>query len=79
MKDLDVGWVRLQINPERVACLDGGQWHGWLFMRHPDGQLVSRQKLKGWEIMQAEDQRDEGIVLDGGHNVISRSGGVRCG
>jgi hypothetical protein len=48
-------------------------------MRHPDGQLVSCQKLENWEIMQVEDQRDSDIVLDGGHNVISHSNGARCG
>jgi len=79
MKELKDGWVRVQVNPERVACLDGSEWHGWLFMRHPDGQLVSCQELKNWEIMQVEDQRDNNIVIDGGHNTISLSGGVRCG
>lgn len=77
MEDLREGFVRVQVNPERVACVDGGEWHGWLFMRHPDGQLVSIQKLKAWEIMQVEDQRDQGIVLDGGHNVSCN--GYRCG
>lgn len=72
------GYFKLQDNPERVVCLDGSGWNGWLFERHPDGQLVSCQKLEAWEIMQAEDQIDSGIVLDGGHNIISASG-VRCG
>ncbi len=79
MQELKTGWVRVQVNPERVACIDNGEWHGWLFMRHPDGQLVSCQKLENWEIMQVEDQRDSDIVLDGGHNVISHSNGARCG
>lgn len=79
MKEIKDGWVRLQINPEYVACLDGGEWHGWLFKRHPDGQLVSFKKLEEWEIMQAEDQRDYNIVINGGHNLISRSGGLRFG
>jgi len=78
-EEIKTGWVKVQINPERVACIDGGQWHGWLFMRHSEGQLVSCQKLSDWEIMQVEDQRDDGIVLDGGHNVISKSAGARCG
>lgn len=71
-------WVRLQINPERVVCLDESDYHGWLFYRHPDGQLVTLRKLKSWEVIQAEDHRDENIVLDGGHNVICGDGG-RCG
>lgn len=79
MNELKNGWVRLQINPERVACLDGSEWNGWLFMRHPDGQLVSCKKLEDWEMMQAEDQRDESIVLDGGHTAVSLSNGARCG
>jgi hypothetical protein len=79
MKELRENFVRVQVNPERVVCLDNGDFHGWLFFRHPNGQLVTERKLKDWEIMQAEDQRDSGIVIDGGHNVISKSGGARCG
>ena len=45
-----------------AACINGSQWHGWLFVKHPDGKWVSQRKLSNWEIMQAEDQRDEGIV-----------------
>lgn len=78
MEELKEGWARLQVNPEYVACLDNSEWHGWVFKRHSDGQLVSYYKLQPWEIMQAEDQRDEGIVLDGGHNVESKSG-IRFG
>ena len=74
MTKLPDNYVRLQNNPERVACLDGSKWHGWLFSRHPDGQLVSIRKLEDWEVMQAEDQQEYGIVLDGGHNVETKSG-----
>lgn len=28
-----------------VVCC-GGKWHGWLFRRYPDGQLVAWRKLK---------------------------------
>lgn len=28
-----------------VCCNPGGRFHGWLFVRHPDGQLVSAAKL----------------------------------
>jgi hypothetical protein len=46
-----------------AACLDGSRFHGWLFAKGPeDGQWVSQRKLEGWEIMQAEDQRDYNIV-----------------
>jgi hypothetical protein len=29
-----------------VCCNPGGRWHGWLFVRHPDGQFVSARKLE---------------------------------
>ena len=70
---------QIHIKPDRGVCLDGGDWHGWLFVRHVDGAWVSFRKLETWEVMQAEDQLLEGIVTDGGHNVVSRSGGARCG
>lgn len=59
------GFVLLQTEkgkPIYAACLDGGRFHGWLMWKHPDGQWVSKRKLEQWEIMQAEDQRDYGIV-----------------
>lgn len=59
------GFVLLQTEngkPVYSACLDGGRFHGWLMWKHPDGQWVSKRKLEAWEIMQAEDQRDYGIV-----------------
>ena len=59
------GFVLLQTRngkPVYSACLDGGRFHGWLMWKHPDGQWVSKRKLEAWEIMQAEDQRDYGIV-----------------
>jgi len=32
---------------EIAVCFNpGGRWHGWLFYRHPDGQLVSLRKLE---------------------------------
>ena len=61
---LESGYFRLQINPEIVVCLDGSDVHGWIFYRHPDGQLVTKRKLADWELMQAEDQRDENIVIN---------------
>lgn len=32
-------------NGKYVVCNPGGSFHGWLFYRHPDGQLVSERKL----------------------------------
>jgi hypothetical protein len=59
------GLVLLQQNPDCAVDLNGGRYHGWLFIKGPDGQWVTQRKLADWEIMQAEDQRDEGIVLHG--------------
>lgn len=75
---LKPNWVRVQVNPERVVCLDGGKWHGWLFSRHPDGQLVSCKKLNIGEIILAGAQLNSGKVCDGRHNVFCGSAG-RCG
>ena len=66
-QDLQVpsGFVLLQTRegkPVYAACLDGGRFNGWLMWKHPDGQWISKRKLENWEIMQAEDQRDSGIV-----------------
>ena len=75
-EDLDGGLTLIQKKPDKAVDLTGGEWHGWLFYRHPDGQFVSERKLEPWEIMQCEDQRDEGIVLDGGQ-VLSTKSGIR--
>jgi len=74
------GFILVQHSPDYAVQLDrNSAWFGWLFYRHPDGQLVSKRELESWEIMQAEGQRDENIIIDGGHNVMSKSGGLRCG
>ena len=57
--------IIVQRNPDKAVDLSGGRFHGWLFYRHPDGQFVSERKLEPWEIMQAEDQRDDDVVLEG--------------
>lgn len=62
---LENGLILLQHSPNKAVDLSGGRFHGWLFYQHPDGQYVTERKLKDWEIMQAEDQRDYGIVIDG--------------
>lgn len=59
------GLIIVQRNPDKAVDISGGRFHGWLFYRHQDGQFVSERKLEPWEIMQAEDQRDDNIVLDG--------------
>ena len=63
---LGEGLVLVQVNPDYAVDLSGGKTSGWLFYKHPDGQWVTRRKLEGWEVMQAEDQRDDGIIIDGG-------------
>lgn len=71
---LDDGYFRLQTEPEMVICLDGSDVHGWLFFRHPDGQLVTKRKLDDWEVMQAEDQRDRNIVISTNLNTFKYRG-----
>lgn len=71
MNQLKNGLVLLQQNPDCAVDLSGGSYHGWLFIKNDNCQWVKKRKLEGWEIMQAEDQRDEGIVLHGTK--------VRCG
>lgn len=74
------GLTLVQRNPDYAVQLDNRHaFYGWLFYRHPDGQFVSKRKLEDWEIMQAEDQRDGDIIIDGDHNVTSKSGGLRFG
>jgi len=78
--DAGNGLVLVQHSPDYAVQLDDkSDWYGWLFYKHPDGQFVSSRKLEAWEITQAEDQRDDNHIIDGGHNVISKSGGLRCG
>lgn len=46
-----------------AACMTG-RFAGWLMWKHPDGQWVSKRKLEARELMQVEDQRDDGIVQE---------------
>jgi len=62
---LENGLILLQHSPNKAVDLSGGRFHGRLFYQHTDGQYVTERKLEDWEIMQAEDQRDYGIVIDG--------------
>lgn len=58
-------FILVQRNPDKAVCLDGSRFHGWLMCRHLDGLFVSERKLEPQELMQAEDQRHYGIMLDG--------------
>jgi len=64
MSRVPEGFVLVQAYPDKAVDLSGGPLHGWLFFRHADGQFVSERKLSDWELMQVEDQRDDGIVID---------------
>jgi hypothetical protein len=66
-KTLPDEFVLLQRNPNCAVDLSGGKWHGWLFIQEDDLEWARKRRLLGWEIMQAEDQRDEGIVIQGGN------------
>ena len=61
--ELPNGLTLLQKNPDYAANLMGGKMHGWLYFRGENREWVTNRKLASWEIMQAEDQRDEGIVI----------------
>ena len=69
--ELPNGMTLLQKNPDFAVDLRGGKTHGWLFSKGASGQWVTSRKLENWEIMQAEDQRDEGIVI---HSPNLRAG-----
>ena len=58
---LDNGLVLLQQNPD---CAWNPE-NNWLYIRGADGQWVTQRKLESWEVMQAEDQRDYGVVQQG--------------
>jgi hypothetical protein len=62
---LSNGLILLQENPNCAVDLSGGEMHGWLYYQAPGEDWVKQRKLLDWEIMQAEDQRDESIVLQG--------------
>jgi hypothetical protein len=65
--DLPNGLTLVQQNPDCAVDLrSASRTYGWLFIRGPErGQWVTHRKLEPWEIMQAEDQRDYGIVQQG--------------
>jgi hypothetical protein len=59
------GLILLQETPNCAVDLSGDENHGWLYYQAPGAEWVKYRKLLDWEIMQAEDQRDECIVLQG--------------
>lgn len=63
------GFVLVQENRDMAVCLDHIEYQGvdryhWLMIREGDKWLPVRQ-LVLWEVMQAEDQRDGGIIIQG--------------
>lgn len=60
------GFTLVQENPDMAVDFRFGPGQHWLYKRTPqkDGWLPIRQ-LEPWEVMQAEDQRDDGIILQG--------------
>jgi hypothetical protein len=63
--ELPNGLTLLQRNPDFAVDLRSeGGYYGWLFFRGDNKQWVTRRKMEPWEIMQAEDQREEGIVIE---------------
>lgn len=63
MHTLENGLTLLQTNPHFAADLTEGKYHGWLFTKNHDGKWITARKLSKFEINQAEDQRDSGIVI----------------
>lgn len=60
------GLVLVQQNPDCAVDLKSdSRFYGWLFVRGPEGQWITHRELTALEIMQAEDQRDYGIVQQG--------------
>ncbi len=61
---LSNGLILLQESPPRAVRLGSGPDWGWLHAQTKFDWKPIRM-LEPWEIMQAEDQRDRGIILSG--------------
>jgi len=61
----------LQKTPDIAVQLSEGDWYGWLFRKHPDGQWVSSRKLCDLEIIQIEHQIEKGHVIHGPNTRIA--------
>ena len=67
MKEVPDNMVLLQRTngvASHAACVDGSEWHGFMFAKPLSGKWVSTRKLSDWEITQVEDQRDSGKVIE---------------
>lgn len=61
----DEGFVIVQQSPTFVVDLNYNSiTKNWLLKQTKEGYVPIR-RLESWEIMQAEDQRDLGIILNG--------------
>ena len=58
------GLILLQVNPHFAVSLGAGGSYGFLYRKNNNNWVTDR-KLANWEIMQAEDQRDCGHVING--------------
>jgi hypothetical protein len=53
----------MMLNNAIGICLDGSNWHGWLFAKHPDGQWVSLCKIAHIDALQTKNSGMwEGII-----------------
>jgi hypothetical protein len=69
---LNNGLTLLQVNPDVAAKLCGSEHHSWLFTKESEeAPWLPLRKMNSLEVMQAEDQRDYGIVLNGDHQAIN--------
>lgn len=60
------GLRMLQVNPDCAAQLDpADRAFGWLYVKGPDGQWVTRRKLSPGETEVAQDQAADMAVLHG--------------
>lgn len=59
------GYIIVQRNPTFVVDLNyDSNTKNWL-LKEINNQFFPIRRLESWEIMQAEDQRDLGIILNG--------------
>ena len=66
MIELNNGLTLLQQNPDCAARLNpGAKDHGWMYVKHPNGQWVTLRKLSDAEIEVAYDQAADMVVLQG--------------
>jgi hypothetical protein len=58
--------IRVQDNPDMAVGFGEGLHFHWLFARVGENQWQAMRPLTDLEIMQAEDQYDQGIIIEGG-------------